>query len=373
MVTPYIYPRGGGLGNHVYHLSRSLSRLGCEVQILTTRGYQELVETQGLSTETCLRLFSVFNSPISPGLFASIPRVDADIIHAHGYFHYSTVWASLVSASQKRPIVITTHGSWVSSSRKRGLQHIYDKYVAKLFFSRTYKILVHTLFEKQKLENAGFPSDEIEVIYNGVDCERFNPKVEGKIYRDSFNLAPSTSIILFVGRLTSRKGCHNLIRALVGILDEIPCTVLFVAGNGPEMTRLKNLVSRLNLNENVFFLGEVSQKELPLVYAASDVVAMPFISGEGLPLVLLEAMAMGKPTVATAVGGIPEMFKMTHYGVLVPPNNIKKLVEAITQLLTNKGLVESLAKKGRQWVERKLSWETVAKRVYEIYKEALNL
>ena len=371
MVTPYIYPGGGGLGHHVYHLSHSLSRLGCEVQILTTRGYHELAKTRGLRIKTCLRLFTVFNSPIAPSLFASIPRVDADIIHAHGYFHYCTVWASLAGASQKRPIVITTHGSWVSSSRKRGLQHIYDKCAAQLFFPRTHKILVHTFFEKQRLENAGFPSGKIEVIYNGVDCEKFNPRVEGKIFRDRFNLARSESMILFVGRLTARKGCHNLIRALAGILDEIPSIVLFVAGNGPELPRLKDLVSRLNLTQKVFFLGEVSQDELPLVYAASDVVALPSISGEGLPLVLLEAMASQKPMVATAVGGIPEMFSMTDYGVLVPPNNIKKLAEAIIQQLTNKGVKESLAKKGRQWVERKLRWKTVARRVYEIYEGAL--
>jgi len=371
MVSPYIYPMGGGLGHHVYYLSLSLSRLGCEMQILSTRGYQELVKIQGIDNKTRLRLFTVFNSPIAPDLFASIPRIDADIIHAHGYFHYSTIWASLVSASQRRPIVITTHGSWVSSSRKRGLQHIYDKCATRLFFSRTHKILAHTFFEKQRLENAGFPSGKIEVIYNGVDCEKFNPKVQGKLFRARFNLPSSASIVLFVGRLTERKGCHNLVRALVGILEEVPGTLLFVAGSGPELPRLKNLVSKLNLTENVFFLGEVSKDELPLVYAASDVIVLPSISGEGLPLVLLEAMASAKSMVATAVGGIPEIFSMTDYGVLIPPNNIKKLTEAIIQQLTNKSLRESLGKKGRQWVERKLCWGTVARRVYEIYEGIL--
>lgn len=336
------------------------------MKILTTRGYREK-SLQMKYVDRSLRLFLIYDSPIAPGLLTKISRVDADVIHVHGYFNLVSFLACTIAASRKIPCIVTTHGYWQTGSYKRLIQLFYNR-LATSVLCKAQKILVHSSDEKRMLRNIGFPYNKMEVIYNGVDIQKFHPKINGSILRNRLNLKASDHVILFVGRLTLRKGCHFLVKALPHILEKVADTVLIIIGEGAEMPRLKNLVAQLSLEDNVIFLGSFSNKELPLAYAVSDAIALPSL-GEGLPLVLLEGMASGKPVIATNVGGNPEIINMTNCGILVPAGDVKKLAEAIVRVLLDEELANYLGRNGREWAEREFNWATVTEHVCKFYTE----
>jgi len=115
----------------------------------------------------------------------------------------------------------------------------------------------------------------------------------------------------------------------------------------------------------------VPEKLLPLYYNAADYFVIPSSSGEGLPLVLLEAMACGLPVITTSVGGTPEIVEDMKNGVLVPPRNPKALAETISMFLSNKGLGQAIGTKARKTVEDELPWEENVRRLQNVYDELL--
>lgn len=185
----------------------------------------------------------------------------------------------------------------------------------------------------------------VHLLPHGVDLQRFTPR------------APSPHgplRLLAVGRLVEKKGFHFLIAALAGL--RVPFT-LTIAGDGPERERLRQLISLNDLENRVIFRGAVTHAELPRIYAEADIVVAPSVqdgSGDrdGLPNVVLEALASGRAVVASDVGAIASA--ITHYetGLLVPPADPAALGQAIRLLAENRSLRERLARNGRARAER---------------------
>jgi phosphatidylinositol alpha-1,6-mannosyltransferase len=178
-------------------------------------------------------------------------------------------------------------------------------------------------------------------------------------------------VILTVARLVRRKGIKYLIEAMPRVLRSLPDTVLLVVGDGPEKPRLEEEARILGLASRVSFLGKVPEQKLIAFYQASDVFVLPAIvdsemNTEGLGVVLLEAMSMGKPVVASGVGGIPEAVVNGETGLLVKPQDPNDLADAIIRLLGNSELSRKMGDNGRQRVKEVFDWDIVAASFSEV-------
>lgn len=213
----------------------------------------------------------------------------------------------------------------------------------------------------------------VEVLPMGVDVQRFEPsRWPREEARRRFGLLERQGI-LFLGRLDDRKGARVLIHAL----KEIPSSrlhraILFIAGDGNERSQLEREVRQLDLTDRVRFLGRVPREEVPWLLAGTDIVCVPSIvekSGltEGLPVVILEAMAMAKVVVASRVGGIPDVVQDGVNGFLVEPGNPQDLAQKLGLALSLGEKAETVARAGRGTAER-FSLESVAERYAAVFR-----
>jgi len=173
----------------------------------------------------------------------------------------------------------------------------------------------------------GIPREKIVVIPNGVDLERFKPR---DLYQSKrlFGIDEDSFVIASVGRLSQEKGHRHLFEALAAARPSIPKVTCLMAGDGPLRDTLVAQVRALGLEKVCRFLGDVADVES--VLAAADVMVLPSIF-EGMPNALLEAMAMGCPVIATAVGGSKELVRPGETGLLVPPRDTASLASALEQ------------------------------------------
>ncbi|HPT96485.1 MAG TPA: glycosyltransferase family 4 protein [Armatimonadota bacterium] len=197
-------------------------------------------------------------------------------------------------------------------------------------------------------EHLGVPAEKIHRVYHGIDTRRFAPAKER---------GTGPAQILAVGRLLPKKGLHHLVAACGALRERGVAFQLIVAGDGPERDRLERLAAGHGIAGNTTFLGEVVQEELVAVYAQADLFALPCVvtpegDRDGLPNVILEAMASALPVVSTRVSAIPEAVEDGVTGLLVPPGDVDALAAALEKLIRDAGLRQRLGEAGRARVER---------------------
>jgi phosphatidylinositol alpha-mannosyltransferase len=204
------------------------------------------------------------------------------------------------------------------------------------------------------------------IIPNGIDTDHFCLDGSG---REEF--ADGKINILFVGRLERRKGLAYLLNACANIKRSFPNFRLIVVGPGTVLRlRYEKLVEDMNLSDNVVFTGFVSSAELPSYYSSADIFCAPATGGESFGIVLLEAMACGKPVVATNIQGYASVLANGDEGLLVPPRDEESLADALLSLLHNKPLRLSMGNKGLVKAE-KYSWQNITRQVVNYYKVLL--
>lgn len=274
-----------------------------------------------------------------------------DLVHAH--WIPTGVVASLVSKRLGIPMVLTVHGSDGKFLEGGALKRIGSRFSLT---SANRIVTVSDALRFRVLEFEPKVDAVIRTIHNGIELSSF-PFV--KKVSDAQRL-------LWVGRMTEEKGVNHLIRAMKEVVSVYPGASLRLVGDGPLRNDLEALVSELGLGECVEFAGEKPRYELPGMYAWCDMLVMPSLS-EGLPTVLLEAMATGRPVVASRVGGIPELLKHGETGYMVPPERADELASAIIGLLGKPELMEKMGLASRKVVEDTHSWDAIASLTHSVY------
>ena len=209
-------------------------------------------------------------------------------------------------------------------------------------------------------------SKNIVIVPNGVNVERFSSVRKDTTYR------LDDPIILYVGRLAYRKGLHVLIHAIPFILKEFPNARLLIAGKGYMDHFLRILIKSLHVEENVKLLGFIRDEKLPELYSLSSLFVLPSLYCESFGITLLEAMASGKPVVASNVGGIPEIVKNGVTGLLSRRGDPKDLADKIINVLSNQDLSQNLSFNAKNLVNKRFSWPIIAKNMEELYEKTLN-
>ncbi len=207
---------------------------------------------------------------------------------------------------------------------------------------------------KDALIESGISYKKIDIIYNSIALERFSPdKVDRDAVRREFGIESDTIVIGTAGKLNQGKGVFDLLSAVHRLMETYPNVRLIFVGDGSERTRLEQEVQRLSMHNKVVFPGV--RDDMERMYAAMDIFILPSTCREAFGMVLIEAMAMDKPVIATPVGGIPEIVNDEVNGILVPPHNPEALSHAIAQYIKDDVFSRKVAREGRTLVEQKFS------------------
>ncbi|MDQ0285987.1 glycosyltransferase involved in cell wall biosynthesis [Desulfofundulus luciae] len=238
----------------------------------------------------------------------------------------------------------------------------------RLLARYTHRILtVSEALRQELLIRERLHPDRVVTIHNGIDPAPFRREVDRRAVLRSLGLPPLGRLVGTIARLAPQKGVSYFLQAAAILCRDYQVNFV-VVGDGPLRMVLEEEGRALGLGGRLFFTGE--RRDIPQILAAMDVFVLPSIT-EGLPLTILEAMAAGKPVVATQVGGLPEVVVDGETGFLVPPRDPQALARALAQLLLERQKAEEMGQKGRQRVMQHFTVEAMVRKIEEEYKSAL--
>ena len=287
-----------------------------------------------------------------------------DLIHAHWVL--SGLVALCSQQAVRRPYVLSLRGSDANVGlNSKGLV----KWVLGLVGRRSDALISVSQVIDAAVRRERYTDDPL-LLENGVDMDVYRP-LDGQGHREHLGLPDGARVIVSVGNLVAMKGYDILISALPEIAESNPNAFLVLIGDGQERERLMAQAASQGLEDRVRFTGYLPPNEVPAWLNVADVFVLPTLS-EGRPNVVLEAMACGRPVVATRVGGIPEIVEDGRTGFLVEPRQPRQLAERISILLGDRDLGQKMGRAGRQTlIDRGLTWDHHVDRLVEIYEDVL--
>ena len=220
----------------------------------------------------------------------------------------------------------------------------------------------------------GFPAERARVIPYGVDVAAFAPDGGRGRWRAELGIPENAPLVLAVGRLATKKGFHVLMQAAPAVLASRPDAHLVIAGSGDRLPELR--AAAAPFAGRVHFPGAVAHDALPELFRSADIFVLPAVHDgkgnvDGLPNVILEAMASGLPVVASGISGIPLAVEDGRTGLLVPEGDAGALAAALLCLLADPAARRAMGEAGRRKAERELTWDAIAARYRAAYAEAL--
>lgn len=355
VVSPYSWSTPGGVGAHVGHLATALRSRGHEVRIVApSEGEVEPgVVSVGRSIPipyngSIARL--AFGPRVALRIRVALRRARPDVVHIHEPFAPSAGLLTLINT--RLPVVATFHASIGRSRAYRvaapALRPLYRRLAARIAVSE----------EARRTIEKVFGSNGITVIPNGVEWSRFSSLPP-----------PSGSLILFVGRMEKRKGAAVIVDAFTRLAEKRPAAELVLAGEGPERKAVESAVPE-NLRDRVMFAGRVDPLELAGVFGRAAVVCAPSLGGESFGIVLLEAMAAGRPVVASSIPGYAAVLRDGVDGVLVPPGDPDALAAALERVLDDPNAARAMGEAGRERA-RRYDWPSIAAAIEKVYERAI--
>jgi glycosyltransferase involved in cell wall biosynthesis len=291
-------------------------------------------------------------------LFFHFLRNRYDIIHCHDA--PSAVAARLASMFTGTPVVYTAH--YFISGRH---PFICYRWLFGYALGVDKAVAIGDWMEERMIKEYGVRPN---IIFNGVDTSEFAPADSNKC-KKKIGLA-GQRVALFVGRFYPQKGLNYLIEALAILKREGRLSKNFKAllvGEGPELPSLRERAYKSGISSHIVFVGPKKIEELPLYYNACDFFVLPSL-WEGLPIAALEAMACGKPVLATKVGGTPQIVKHLNNGALVPPKNPARLAEELSNFYTQKYPLKKWRKNCRLVVVRNYSFYSMFEKYLKLYE-----
>ena len=378
IVTNVFLPSVGGIQIVTYEQSKRLLQKNYDLMVVTNRiQAPKKYVIEGINVEC----YESLNMGFRLGIPYVIPTVtslktftkaikNCKIVHAHGHPYLTSLLAGKLAKFYGKPFVLTQHNTFIDYNNFFDqVERINDLTVDKETLKEADKIIAVSNATKNYVVSLGAKASNVEVLHNGVDLKRFRPmpKVKEEMRR-KLGIPQDAIVVLTVRRLVYKNGVDTLIDSANIAVKKNPKIVFLVVGKGPDMGSVQMQIEQLGIEQNLRLTGFVPDQDLHLYYNTADLFALPSKSGEGLPLVALEAMSCGLPVIATNVGGISEIME-DDYGRLVPPNNPEALAKAILEFAeTDFSLLKNEL---RAIVEEKYGWDKNVERLMEIYQELI--
>ena len=286
------------------------------------------------------------------------------LVHSHGY--KPNIFFAILPY-RNFPVISTAHGWLKEGSDIKG--KVYEFLDSKAL-KRLDCVVGVSEAVKKELVKRGVSDKKIVIIYNGIKTEHFQNRVSILRIRSEYLLNQDDFVIGTVGRLSKEKGHAYFIQAGLLLVKEIKNIKLIIAGDGPLKKDLEILVEKLELSNHVKLVGYVKniEKFLPLI----DVFVLPSLT-EGLPISLLEAMAIGKPIIASNVGGVGEVIQNDFNGIMIPPMDSKAIANSIRLLYYDMKKREEISVAGKECIKKKFSSRSMSVEYQKLYGKMLSL
>ncbi|MCC6013102.1 MAG: glycosyltransferase family 4 protein [Candidatus Verstraetearchaeota archaeon] len=364
----------GGLGKHVYYLSKTLAFKNIDITVITytdgTSKSEEFINNVRVIRVNPYSLrYPDFISWIYGMNLLMVEKAlklrNFDIIHAHDWL---TALAGInIKYIMRKPLIATIHSTELG--RRRGyLSNDYERHIHEIEWILTYEawriICCSDYMVSEVNKFFQCPLNKIVRIYNGVDPNSLVPSsnVNRKNYAEDYE-----KIVLFVGRLVYEKGPHLLVEA-ANILKRNDIKFLFI-GEGTMKPYLLELGKKLGISEKLYFLGHVPDDVLYAIYKMASVAVFPSLY-EPFGIVALEAMALGTPVIVSAVGGLNEIVINEYNGIKVTPGSAYELAKAIEKIIDNPSLSKRLIENAKNFVKN-FTWEKAAEETIKLYEEVM--
>ncbi|WP_287582153.1 glycosyltransferase family 4 protein [Candidatus Borrarchaeum sp.] len=374
-----------GAEKMIIDLCTGLKKRGLDITVIT----QNIrTNVKNMFSQEGIHFCDIGGSPIGMQYWFSIPKVvkklqehvptDLDVINAHNF--PSNLAGYKYIQSQNKPFICYIHEpprffydrnyfreASLSFKLFFGLiRHLYMPSDQKAVKSADL-VLANSAFTKAKIE--AVYEKNAQVLYPGIDIERFHHRNEGKIYREQ--LFPNIeAVILTVSRLSPVKNIAMLIKSFKYVYKKLNSCRLVIIGRGQEKNRLVKLSKTLGLDHAILFLTNVPDKEMPIYYSMADIVAYPPLM-EPWGLVPIEAMSCETPVVASNEGGPLESVIHEKTGLLSNPRNPIAFSNALLMLLKNEELRHKMGKEGRALSESRFSLEVMIDNFLAAFRSVL--
>ncbi len=353
----------GGSEIAAYHLAEQLGKLGHDVHVITTLDREPGNYTRNKCFE--VHRLKTVELPVLRNVLYSIQalykvrRIKPDLVHSQSTsFFNAGLAAYLIKMVLNIPIAIWGQGD-------EYLVHFEKPFRKHLIKSAD---LVIALTKDMKNVMLKFYNKPMHILPNGYDANVFKNLYKDTLRKDLL-FKDDEIIIIFVGRLVKIKGINYLIESMKYVHGVYPKSRLIIIGEGGERANLERLVKSSRLTDCVTFMGKISNENVPRHLVAADIFVLPSLS-EGLPVVLLEAMAAGLPIIATDVRGIKEIIVDTRNGFLVEPKSPQAIAEKLSLLIESDGLSTRISEFNLYDV-KKYSWESIVLSLVKMYEGIL--
>jgi glycosyltransferase involved in cell wall biosynthesis len=291
-----------------------------------------------------------------------------DLVHGHWIVPNGLI---VSSAALQIPTAVGLHGSDVFLAERPGVRRL-----VRWALSRTRLLTGCSPELVDRVCRLGFASDNSRVIPYGVDTEQFSPDVARReAWRQKLGIPSAAVVGLGVGRMVTKKGFHVLLEVLPELLEQLPELHLILGGDGDRLGEFRRAMEPWAAR--VHFPGVVYRDSLPDLYRAADFFVLPAVHDaqgnvDGLPNVILEAMASGLPVLASGISGIPLAVRHETEGLLVGEEDRPALQEALQRIASDEDLRRQLGAAARRRATSELTWKAVASRYREAYAHALD-
>jgi len=370
----------------VYQLCKALVARAHIVRVITgSRGkppatYREKMD--GIDVIRYPERHFFLETPLLTRVIFRLMKEKYDILHVHGMVPTLTELALLVGHLKRKPVVLTYHYD------AETLGHGFIGVMANRAYSFLMKVLVPKLADRIVSTSSSYAAtssvlpycrEKLVIIPAGVGAEFLgNPgpmhkRKNGHADSEDENPGSGKRTVLYVGKLQKYKGIENLIAAFDSVRRAIPEARLEIVGDGPQRRQLKALTKRLGLDRYVGFRGWIPQDRLVKTLEESTVFVLPSIRSrrEAFGIVVLEAMAAGKPVIVSKIPGPESLVEDGKNGLLVPPGQPKELADAIVRVLQNERLMNAMAEYASQKA-RNFSWPSITERYQALYRELVS-
>lgn len=340
IAAAYMHPAGD---TGIESIKAEAERLGCELFTLPERG------------------------PLDPRcltrLIALCRKLNVSIWHGHDY--KSNLLGLIVRRHHPMKLVTTAHNWLVNTWRMRLYRRI------DLWCLRRYDQVICVSRDLYDLctNELGIPADRLSLVHNAIELKPWSRIRTTAAAKAALGIDPATPVLGFVGRLSYEKAIDRALHAVGAAALHVPNMQFVLIGDGPEHTRLTRQVRDMRLNRVVRFVGW--RKPLQPWYEAMDALVLPSRT-EGMPNVLLEAMAMGVPVAATAVGGVSDLLDHGRCGVLLG-DDVGQWYRPLTRLMTDPSLRRRYADAARRHIESHFTFEHRVAKVTALYDRLLNI
>lgn len=390
-VTPYYAPAWGygGVVRAVTDLTRAQANAGHKVIVLTTDAYNSSrripVHQETIDDVSVIRIRNLSNrirsklnlsTPVGFGAAARqlILEHGIDVVHCHELRTVENLSVTCVAGSLNRPLVVSPHGTISYHVGRHQTKLLWDRMFGRFQLPRFDRVIALTKAEAAELSelwascNVPLHDNQVVVIPNAIFSNEFAHLPSGNLFRRRLGLGDGP-IVIFLGRMTERKGLHLLIPAFAEATRDIPNARLLIVGPDDHMrSRLNVLIREHHLADRVFFTGMLEGDDKRAALAASDIFALPAV-GEGFSIAALEAMACSVPVMLTPGCNFPEVVEAG--AGLVISREIDTLGKALRMLLLDPQERAVMGKRAHGFVHAHYLWPQVVARLDRVYEAAM--